>query len=150
MEGWLGELGHPRVGVWHGDGLLQCAIWSGNAATVSAALALDEEAINRLDKARMPPLVTALYRGDAALMAILIQAGADPDLADPVGRSALHHAALLGEHVLLGELEDAGGDGGLEDKDGRTPATLIEHRGALVGPSLRAHWAHKYTAKLAF
>lgn len=150
MQAWQKAFGSPDVGVWQGDGLLQCAVWSGDEDTLQLALTLDDAAINRRDAGRIPLLITALYRLSAASISRLLQAGADPDLTDSFGRSALHHAALLSDFTLLGELEDAGGDSALEDRDGHTPQFLMEQREGRGGDALRAHWARKYSEKLTF
>jgi ankyrin repeat protein len=153
LRAWAQAFGVPSVGVWQGDTLLHCALWSGDPDTIEQAMAWCPEGLQRPDGQGWPPLVIALYRSDEALALKLARAGADPDAADPVGRTALHHAALLGMTDFMGTLEDLGGSMLAPDHDGLTPEDIAagrEGRRAASGNAFRAHWARKYTAKLAF
>lgn len=150
LELWEQTLGTPRLGDWRGDSLLQCAIWSGDAKTIEIALRADPEALNRFESHQTPALILAIYRCTPEVMSQLIRSGINPDLQDSLGRSAMHHAALLGNVELMGELEDAGAETEIEDRDGRTAQDILNHRKGLGGAALRAHWTHKYLHKLAF
>jgi hypothetical protein len=150
MQQWKHAWPVPPLGNWRGDTLVHCAAWSGDLPTLK--LALHEEAsFDALDAAGIPPLIISIYRGTPELAIALIAAGADPDVRDAQGRSALHHAALMGDAALLGTLDDAGGNSDLPDREGDTPASILDDRLEISDvqvAALRLHWTRKYQRKL--
>ncbi len=105
--------------------------------------------INPRDKRGRTPVLIAIYRCQKDDIMSMIKRGADPDITDERGRSALHHAALLGDYELLGGLEDAGGDADLRDQDGLRPADILErHQNEAATVALRAHWVKLWKQRL--
>jgi hypothetical protein len=153
LKQWRETWGTPVVTPWRGDTVLHCAAWSADLKTLKAVTAQAPGPLTVPDAQGVPPLVVAIYRGTPEHVAVLLAAGADPDAQDPAGRSALHHAALLGDADLLGQLEDAGGDAALLDRDGATPMGVLEDRMEISRAqvlALRQHWARRYQLKLRF
>ena len=77
-------------------------------------------------------LRTAARQGDAAGVREWLEAGADPNAADPeYGRTAMHYAAAVGKSVeVLEVLRDAGAEVDKADKDGETPLMSAARNGA--------------------
>lgn len=150
---WKQAWGLPELSAWRGDSLLHCAAWSGDLATLQLCLPNSDEMANALDTQGCPSLVMAVYRGGVEHVLALIHAGADPNLRDAYGRTALHHAALLGDVDLMGKMEDLGGDVRLADREGDTPESLLDDRLEMPPAqmsALRQHWARRYQMKLKF
>ena len=87
------------------------------------------------------PLATALYQGALEIARTLLELGADPDVRNHGGRTALHYAleaegdAVAGTRLLLGH----GADAAIADDEGRTPLALAEVKGrAAAADILRA------------
>jgi ankyrin repeat protein len=68
-------------------------------------------------------------RGDAEVVAALIDAGADPNLADAAGQTPLHQAVHWGRDKVLSLLLSRGAKPGARDKNGRTPLGLARSKG---------------------
>lgn len=150
MQAWKDAWPVPPLGTWGGDTLAHCAAWSGDSLTIDVALA-ETTSLDALDATGTPALIVSVYRGSDEQVVALMAAGADPDIRDPQGRSALHHAALLGNASLLGELDDAGGNMDLPDREGDTPASILDDRMEMSAgqvAALRMHWAKRYQRKL--
>jgi ankyrin repeat protein len=62
-------------------------------------------------------LLAAVERGDVQGVVALVRAGADPDAADPRGRTAVTVAAFSGHPEVVRELVDAGADVDRQDAD---------------------------------
>ena len=71
-----------------------------------------------------PPLHAAAMRSDAAAVAGLLAAGADPDGRDTAGWTALHFAALHADAELVDRLLGSGGTAGVSGHGGWTPLHL--------------------------
>ena len=91
-------------------------IASGAVFVLGAALAHAETA----DDARLRQLAgqAASYAGEVRS---LLAKGADPNVPDRAGRTALHGAARLGAVETMSALLDAGGNPNKRDEDGNTP-----------------------------
>lgn len=150
---WQEAWGTPPLTAWRGDSVLHCAAWSADLATLRLVTRHAEGHLMDRDIQGTPPLVVALYRGGVEHVKVLLDAGVDPDTQDAHGRSALHHAALLGDATLLGILEDAGGDATLPDREGETPLGVFDDRQEISQPqvtAMRQHWVRRYQLKLRF
>ncbi|NBV47066.1 MAG: hypothetical protein EBR86_15885 [Planctomycetia bacterium] len=99
---------------------------------VAAIRAADEEAITRFlaDPDRraardaeffLPPLQWAVLLGDEALVARLLDAGADVAASDRQGNTALHSAAFMGRPALAKLLVDRGADPTVRNESGLRP-----------------------------
>ena len=81
------------------------------------------------------PLMAAAHSGDKDIVRLLLSSGADPQRTDKHFRSALHWAAIGGDHVdVFSALVEAGADLGASTLDGKTPyqyATAL-NRSAIV------------------
>src|SRR4029079_5524185 len=134
------------------------AVWPDDASGDPAAIPLDPPAVaafaalrprdraafladvvgnSRLSTLRGPggatPLMIAALYGDAALVKTLLDAGADPAIANDVGATALHWAAGDLEKVRL--LLEHGADADARSDQGRTPllaAAAIRGNAAVV------------------
>ena len=58
--------------------------------------------------------------GDTGTVQILLDAGADPDIQDKDGKTALYLATLYGKTKTVKALLDAGASLDIQDKDGKT------------------------------
>lgn len=86
------------------------------------------------DPAGFPPLVAAMTSGRtdyAAIVAMLLEAGADPDERGVNGFAPLHHAAATGDFDVARLLLDRGADPGLRTgvDDNETPADVAAATG---------------------
>lgn len=128
---------------------IKMAAWSGSRRSILRVL--DGHDIVRADEACGDEgglLTVALYRGRQEETLALLAGGADPNWRDGHGRTAMHHAALLGETELMVTLEDAGGDGELRDRGGQTAQDIFDdspRRGDDYASALRAQWARRYS-----
>ncbi|KAK8024530.1 nucleoside phosphorylase [Apiospora rasikravindrae] len=94
-------------------------------ATVKAGIAIDQR-----DVARRTPLHLAIVVAqNAAIACQLVLQGADVNLQDNDDRSALHHAAELGDKDLIPTLVAHHGNVKAKDKDGKTPIEVAELAG---------------------
>ncbi|HSJ04913.1 MAG TPA: ankyrin repeat domain-containing protein, partial [Verrucomicrobium sp.] len=81
-----------------------------------------------LRKVHAPLLVWAVRGNHPALAGFLADAGADLDVADEEGRTALMWAEIAGSDVLRALLKDRGVNAGIRDKLGRTAADWKQWR----------------------
>jgi len=79
------------------------------------------------------PLHEAAVKGDAAAVAALLDAGADPDARTEKGATPLHIATLKGHAAAIAPLLDAGADPDARTEDGTTPFDLIPKDSPLIG-----------------
>ena len=85
-------------------------------------------------------LAGALAKWTARLAGPLLQAGADPNAADPQGWTALHFAADHGDHKLAALLLRHGADSTALTQAGLSPAALARRKGFwAVLDALRPH-----------
>ncbi len=75
------------------------------------------------------PLADAAMQRDNALVAALLETGADVNLAQADGATALHWAAYHGNISLAGLLLDAGADASAANRNGSTPLWLAASHG---------------------
>jgi uncharacterized protein len=89
-----------------------------------------------------PRLIAVAARGDAAEVAALLRAGADPDSADRSGWTALHQAAETGDAAVARLLLDSGATPDLRSRDRGTALDVAEREGwTELARLLRAHGA---------
>ena len=84
------------------------------------------------DDARLRQLAgqAASYAGDVRA---LLAKGADPNVPDRAGRTAVHGAAAISAAETMQALLDAGGNPNRRDKDGNTPLHLASVAARLIG-----------------
>jgi len=82
-------------------------------------------------------LMLAVAMGHEKAAVFLLEAGADPDIRNAVGRTSLHEAAFLKTPAIWNELIDHGADKTIVSVDRHTPVTL---RNSLhFGPEMVSH-----------
>jgi ankyrin repeat protein len=84
---------------------------------------------NARDDDERTPLMRAARNSDAELVPVLLAAGAEVDLVDTNGMSALHHACTKANVPNVHALLEAGAGRALEDAAGRTPRAVAEELG---------------------
>jgi len=95
------------------------AIGTARPARPAASAVADTVSLpNAEQKALAERLRTAVRAGDREEVGRLLNAGANPDLRDDGGRTALHHAAALGRAEMVRALIAAGADPTIMDNDG--------------------------------
>lgn len=143
---WPKNLG-PAFG---GDSVLHRAAWSGDPDTLRAVLD-HVEGLDDQDDDGYTPLIIATHRGGMVTIEPLLIAGADPNVRDARGRTAMHHAAEHGDPALLDRLEEFGGDRDWADAIGRTAEELLLQRMELDArriASAHRHWARLFEQRL--
>ena len=117
-----------------------CANWNSSsffetdsAADVRACLRAGGDPDAR-DNNGFTPLHTAAVKGHAAVIAALLEAGADPNVQSyDYGHTPLHRAAQHGNVAMVMALLEAGADPNVWNNHGFTPlriAVLHDHHGA--------------------
>jgi hypothetical protein len=82
------------------------------------------------DRGKVPPLVGAAYAQDREVVALLLAAGADPNVTSGhEHNTALVGAALRGNAQLVQALLDAGADPRHRNRSGRTAAAIANEHG---------------------
>ena len=94
---------------------------AGDLVRVSRLIAAGEDLEER-DRIGTP-LHHAAARGQAAVVALLLEAGADPNALTRYGATALHRAAWRGDRASVERLLAAGADPGIESIIDGTPCT---------------------------
>jgi ankyrin repeat protein len=84
----------------------------------------DVDAVARNEQVRTTALQAAAASGDNESARLLVEAGADVNVAQPGGFTALHAAAANGNEELVALLLEHGADRSARLDDGRTPADL--------------------------
>lgn len=77
---------------------------------------------------RVQPLHAAAVRGDATLLKLLLDAGADPDARQAGGWTALHARAARGDAESVRMLLERGADPALASDDGKTALDLASEK----------------------
>lgn len=100
------------------------------------------------------PLMQAARSGQAAVIHLLLDSGANPDAADPAGWTALFHAARAQQADAVRALLARGASSTLQDCEGRTAlyAARTQHFGVRLGSFLiggvRRRWRLTAVARL--
>lgn len=96
------------------------AAWTGQAAVVRSALARGADADLRLDEDGTSPLYMASLAGHEAVLDVLIEAGANVDIATSGGETPIIAASKYGFTRIAAKLIEAGADVNAADQHGRT------------------------------
>lgn len=89
----------------------------------------DLETLSQADFARVRPIGTAAFTGDADAVRDLLDAGADPNGTGEGGATALHTAAANGDLELVALLLERGAEPARALDDGRIPEQLAREAG---------------------
>jgi len=68
--------------------------------------------------------------GELSLVELLLQHGAQVDIADCLGRTSLHHSVLHGKNICAKLLLSRGSSPSVSDNTGRTPLQILVDKGA--------------------
>ena len=91
---------------------------------LTATLLLATTDMARAETVEESELRAAAGNGNAGEVERLLAEGTDPNVPDPNGRTALHHAAEIAKARILNALLESGGDPDVQDRDGSTPLHL--------------------------
>ena len=100
----------------------------GTAADMRVFLQREPAQLNRADGAGMTPLMHAAAAGNAAVAAVLVEAGASMSATDTLDRDALDHAVFAGAYDVARLLADHGVDVDRRYKSGQTRLTFAAAR----------------------
>jgi ankyrin repeat protein len=93
------------------------------------------------------PLLQAAYDGDAARVAALLKAGADPRIANQFGASPMGEAARRGDAAVLGLLLKAGADPESPNPEGQTALMAVARTGNVEAARLLLSHGAKINAR---
>jgi uncharacterized protein len=93
------------------------------------------------------PLLMAAYEGDAAKVAALLKAGADPRMANSFGASPMGEAARRGDAEVIGLLLKAGADPESPNPEGQTALMTVARTGNLEAAKLLLAHGAKINAR---
>jgi len=98
-----------------------------NAAALITGMLIKAGAnVNAINQDGFTPLMEAMFAGEYEAMKVLIEAGADLDVADfSRGETALWIAAFAGDLKAVRILVKAGADVSVASKNGRTPLSVV-------------------------
>jgi ankyrin repeat protein len=85
----------------------------------------------RYDQPKYTPLHFAAYHNYKDIAELVIDAGADINAVDNMGRTPLHEAAENGYGKMDELLLEHGADATIKDYDGKTPLDLAQEKGAV-------------------
>ena len=118
-----------RVADNEGDTCLTLAAYFGETETVRYLVSLPEVDMNQRGLSGRTALHNAVLKVHAAMVELLIDAGADIETKDEMGRSPLHVACRSGELAVVKMLVEAGAGVCVTDNGGETCLTLAAFRG---------------------
>ncbi|KAK3310943.1 uncharacterized protein B0T15DRAFT_519936 [Chaetomium strumarium] len=120
----------------------------GDEVLLSFLLNLVRVEINSTNDLRYPPpLVYAAKKRHAAVMELLLEAGADVDSVDGTRRTALLYAAANRDERIVKLLLDGGADPEAKDPSGRTPLSLTPELGNESIAKLLLDWGADVDSK---
>jgi ankyrin repeat protein len=102
------------------------ALRRGDPLSFRSTLDAHPQAVNRRGIAGSPPLLFAALYGDAEAVALLLERGADPNLANDSGATALMWA--VGDLRIARRLLDHGADVNATSEQGHTPLSIAAGR----------------------
>lgn len=94
---------------------------AGDIATLQSVLGSNPAVVNKVDADRMSALHYAVCGINLPCVEILLARGANPQLCNTTGRTALHFASLLGQAHMCSRLIAAGASTEIKDLTGETP-----------------------------
>jgi uncharacterized protein len=113
---------------WSADGFtaLHYAAFFGqeDAARILVERGAEVEVVARNESIRVTPLHSAAAGSHAAIVKLLLEAGADPNAAQDGGFTPLHSAAQNDDRDSVEALLEAGADPARANDEGKTPAEL--------------------------
>ena len=105
---------------------LFAAVVTGDVAAVRRQIENAAVDLNAVDPASgSTPLATAVFLGHTEIVGLLVNAGADVNLANRDRACPLHIAAFMGRGQAAADLLSAGADPKLKDGTGQTPEQLL-------------------------
>ena len=111
------------------NSLLRMAVLAGVETAVKLHIRRGDD-LDAKDSSGATPLMLAAGRGKQGVLALLLDAGADPSLADPEGRGALEYAQKSGnsecEAIVLSALSKIKGSGAADEPKLESEATAKE------------------------
>lgn len=121
---WVFAIGFAEWGLAQNltDSLIQGA-WSGQALAVRSAIATGRVDVDVTTPEGDTPLMLASLAGHENVIDILLEAGADPKLANEAGETPLILASKYGFNAVAAKLIEAGADVNAQDESGRTAWT---------------------------
>ena len=126
----------------HAAGTLATLIQSGDRAAALKEIAAGAD-VNAAQGDGTTPLIWAVYKVDADLVATLLKHGAKPNVANKYGSSPLAEAVKIADAGIAKQLLDAGADVESPNADGQSALMLAARTGALeVAKELVAHGAN--------
>jgi len=99
----------------------QAAIQSGSVDQVAALLSENPALLEQRDENNLTPLILAAANGQAAVVRLLLERGADIAAGDTEGSNALHNAAATGQLEIVRILLENGSNINEQDNFGMTP-----------------------------
>jgi len=119
--------------------VLGLAVFFGHATLADLFLAAGADPCATSTNAmRVAPLHSATSRGDAAMVRMLLEKGANPDAKQQGGWTALHNAAAQGNFEIVRLLRTHRADLSARTDDGKTAADVAAERGhAVLAEALR-------------
>jgi ankyrin repeat protein len=110
---------------------LHLAAYMGRAEAARALLSRGApiDAVSKNSTANTPLCAALAGKGDAEVVRLLLEAGANPNFRAGQGVTPLHLAASRGADAFVQRLLDHGADGAARMDDGTTPAGIAAARG---------------------
>lgn len=113
-----------------GDTPLILAAYHGHADAVRLILHQPDAGLNQLNQMGFTALTGASFKGDLAIMRLLIDAGADVNATGSSGKTPLMFAALTNREAAAELLLASGADPAAKATDGSTAASLAAGQGS--------------------
>ncbi len=123
---------HPRTSLEtseEGLTILGLAVRRGVPEAVDALLQAGVDPDGGAEIEALSPLLVAVAMGEAAILERLLEAGADANVRDPGGATALMAAVAEQDQVAVEILLQAGADPALGDREGRTTLEIADDNG---------------------
>ena len=106
------------------------AIYLNDTQKLTEFIQKNPKIVNEYGDGRIYPLHAATKFDKPEIVKILIANGADPNLKDPMGRTALHYATIYEREQIIGLLKGSNIDVDIKDKEGYTALDLLHEREA--------------------
>ncbi|CAD7963900.1 unnamed protein product [Amoebophrya sp. A25] len=103
---------------------------AGDIGKLQAMLDEDEELLNAVDSNKQTPLMLAAKNGEATVGSILAECGADLQIQDGDGNTALHHSCIANKRLVTSMLLWGGSERDVQNGEGDTPLHVACRVGA--------------------